>query len=314
MIISASRRTDIPAFYATWFMKRLRAGYCLVPNPFNRNQVSRVSLKPQDVDVIVFWTRDPVPMMPHLKELDQRGYRYYFLYTVVNYPRPIDPKSPSLAFSLKAFRRLAEYVGPEKVIWRYDPILFSSLTGPKFHEETFRYIAKTLRGSVKRSVISTVNLYRKTRRRLKHLYRDGVELAGCNGEPLSDLMKTLACTARECDMTIYSCAETPDLKGYGIPPGKCVDNMYVKDTFGIDVTHRKDPSQREACGCVVSKDIGMYDSCLYGCVYCYATSSFELAKMNHERHDPDSPSLIGFYEFEANRMVKNKGGILQDSV
>ena len=263
MIISASRRTDIPAFYAEWFMNRIRAGYCAVPNPFNRNQVSHVSLKPEDVDVIVFWTRNARPLLPHLAELDERGYRYYFQYTVMDNPRVIDPKSPPLEASLKTFRELADRIGPEKVIWRYDPIVFSNMTGPEFHQATYRRIAQALRGYTYRSVISIVDVYRKAQKRLRELAKQGVELLNCEGEAFDDLMHALVHTANENGLEIVSCAEEIDLLPYGVRPGKCVDDEYIAKTFEINVTSKKDPSQREACGCVVSKDIGMYDSCLY---------------------------------------------------
>ena len=296
MIISASRRTDIPAFYAEWLMNRIRAGYCAVPNPFNRNQVAHVSLKPEDVDVIVFWTRNARPLLPHLAELDERGYRYYFQYTVMDNPRAIDPKSPPLESSLTTFRALANRIGPDRVIWRYDPIVFSNITGPEFHQMTYQHIAQSLRGYTCRSVISIVDVYRKAQKRLRELAERSVELLDCEGEAFDDLMHALVHTANENSMEIVSCAEDMDLRSYGVRPGKCVDDEYIAETFAINVTSKKDPSQREACGCVVSKDIGMYDSCLYGCQYCYAVSSFERAKANYAEHDPKSPSLLGWYD------------------
>ena len=149
MIISASRRTDIPAFYAPWFMNRMRAGYCTVPNPFNRSQVSRISLRPEDVDVIVFWTRNPRPLLPALDELDDRGYRYYFQYTLLDNPRTLDPKSPPVDAAIATFQTLAERIGPARVIWRYDPSVLSSATGADFHLERYARIAAALRQGVK---------------------------------------------------------------------------------------------------------------------------------------------------------------------
>jgi hypothetical protein len=292
MIISASRRTDIPAFYTPWLMNRLRAGFCLVPNPVNPRQVSHVSLKPQDVDVIVFWTRNAAPLLPFLQELDDLGYRYYFLYTVMNNPRSIDPKSPALRASLETFGALVRHVGPRRVIWRYDPLVFTTVTGPEFHEKSYGQIARALGGLTKRSIISTVSLYRKAKKRLKRLEQEGIRLLDCRGEVLAHTMRNLVQIAREQDITITSCAETRDLEPYGIRRGKCVDDGYIQNVFGVEVTHRKDPSQRKACRCVVSKDIGMYDTCLYGCLYCYATVSLEKAKKNFARHTPDAPVLV----------------------
>lgn len=302
MIISASRRTDIPAFYADWLMKRLRAGYCLVPNPLNPKQVSFVSLKPKDVDVIVFWTRNAAPLLPYLDELDDLGYRYYFLYTVMSNPRSIEPWSPALEASLETLSSLVAHVGPKRVIWRYDPMLFTTMTGPKFHAGTYGQIARALQGVTGRSIISTVDLYRKVKKRLRALSAVGVEVIDITDykeDEIADLMQALAHTARGHAMTIQSCAQMQDLEPYGIRRGKCVDDVYIQDVFGIEVTHKKDPSQRKACGCVVSKDIGMYDTCLYGCVYCYATRSLEIAKKNFQRHNPDAPMLIGAHDFKS---------------
>lgn len=296
MIISASRRTDIPAFYAEWFMNRIEAGYCTVPNPFNRNHVSRVSLAPQDVDVIVFWTRNPRPLLAQLAELDSRGYRYYFLYTLLDYPRLIDPKSPPPAASLNTFRELVGHIGPERVVWRYDPIVFSDKTDPQFHQRTYRQIATELCGYTFRSVISIVTFYRKMEKRLRALGKEGIELTTVEGEALHDLMRALARTAHENNMEILSCAQNLNLSPSGIRPGKCIDDALISDVFGITVPSKKDPSQRSACGCVTSRDIGVYDSCLFGCKYCYATTSFDRARASHEEHDPSSPSLIGWYE------------------
>ena len=279
-------------------MNRIRAGYCTVPNPFNRKQVSYVSLDPKDVDVVVFWTRNPRPILVHLRELDERGFRYYFQYTVMDNPRILDPKTPSLQNAIATFQSLADAIGPEKVMWRYDPIVFSSITTPAFHEATYRRIAEALHGYTFRSVISIVDLYRKTKKHLRNLESDGFKLTPCYGDIFADLMRSMARCARENGMTVVTCAEEKNLSLYGIEPGKCVDDEYIERTFGISVINKKDPSQRKACGCVVSKDIGMCHTCLFGCRYCYATSSLERAQANHSKHDPNSPSLIGWYEAE----------------
>ena len=289
MIISASRRTDIPAFYTPWFMSRLRLGWCSVPNPFNPLQVSEVSLRPEDVDVFVFWTRSALPLFPHLKELEQSGYRFYFLVTLMDNPREMDARCPSLTTAVRTFRTLADRIGPEKVIWRYDPIVLSPLTDPDFHKRVFGQIAGRLQGYTQRCIVSMMHPYRKVKRRLTE---EGIALTPWEEKDLDDLMPSLAKEAGERGMKISSCASPLDLERYGIHRGKCVDDAYIRRVFGIEVTHRKDPSQREACGCVVSKDIGMYDTCLFGCLYCYATTSFERARENHRRHDSAGPSLI----------------------
>ncbi len=299
MIISASRRTDIPAFYARWFINRVRAGYCEVPNPFNANQVSRISLQPQDVDVFVFWTRNPKPLFPYLDELDLRGYRYYFQFTLLGYPRPLDGKSPSLKAAIAIFRELAERIGPERVVWRYDPIVFSNITGVDWHLEQYARIAEALRGATRRSVISLMTPYAKLKTRLSALARQGIHVTPFDGRhtpQFARLMRSLAKTAAANGMTIQSCASEHDLRPYGIRPGKCVDDDYIREVFGVEVGHKKDPSQRAACGCVVSRDIGMYDTCLFGCAYCYATRSFARSRRRFAAHAPWSPTLIPLEE------------------
>lgn len=301
MIISASRRTDIPAFYAHWFINRIRAGFCEVPNPFNRWQIARISLLPEDVDVIVFWTRNPRPLFPYLDELDARGYRYYFQYTLLGYPLQIDAHCPPLEAALSTFGELAQRVGRQRVIWRYDPIVLSEVTPPAYHRAAYARLAGALAGATSRSVISLMDDYPKIRWRMQALARQGARLLPIlpgdadpeGGLPgwLGELLGDLAMIARSHQMEIVSCAEQYDLLPYGIRPGKCVDDEYIERVFGLDTAHAKDPGQRKACGCVVSKDIGMYDTCLFGCRYCYATSSFERARENYRHHDPDAPAL-----------------------
>lgn len=299
MIISASRRTDIPAFYSEWFLNRIRAGYCTVPNPFNRNQISWVSLLPNDVDIIVFWTRNPKPLIPLLDELDNLGYRYYFQYTLMSNPRSIDTKTPAFQTAINTFIELSEKIGAEKIVWRYDPIVFSSITPAEFHQQTYNALASMLKGFTYRSVISIVDDYKKIKRRMATLDQKGVEYHPSFSIPkeiLNNLIENFAQEAKLNNMELHSCAEEIDLTSLGVLPGKCIDDEYIRDTFGIDATQKKDPSQRKVCGCVVSKDIGSYDTCLFGCQYCYATQSFERAGINYKRHNPNSPSLLGWFD------------------
>lgn len=298
-IISASRRTDIPALYTEWFINRVRAGYCLVPNPYNRKQISRISLVPKDIAVMVFWTRNPRPLLPYLNELDDRGIRYYFQFTVMNNPREIDPHTPSLHASLETFRRLVDHVGPRRVVWRYDPIVFTETTNREFHLDAFAGIADQLENLTHRCVISIVDAYRKTKSRMVSLSKTpGFKVEGYQPslhEAMLQQMQGIA-TARGMDLT--SCAEELNLSHLGINPGKCIDDAYIRKVFDINVTHKKDKGQREACGCVESRDIGIYNTCILGCQYCYATSSFDRALHNYKKHDKEVPSLINSIEGE----------------
>lgn len=294
MIISASRRTDIPAFYAEWFIHRIRAGFCYVPNPFNPRQVRVVSLRPEDVAVIVFWTRHPRPLLPYLDELARLGYRYYFHYTVLGYPRVLERGAPPLAVAIPTFQQLSRRIGAARVIWRYDPILFGPLCDPDFHRRNFARIAAALEGYTGRCVFSRCTGYRKATRRLEALAAQGISLAIPDAaDPcFLELVSDLAAIAHAHGMELVSCAEEADLQPYGVRPGKCIDDGLIRQVFGIRVSAQKDAGQRAACRCVVSQDIGMYDTCTMGCLYCYATSSVARARYNRRRHDPRAPSLL----------------------
>ena len=176
MILSVSRRTDIPAFYVPWFLHRIHAGFCLVPNPFRPAQVARVSLDPPDVDAFVFWSKNPDPLLPHLAELEARGYRFYFQFTLTGYDQRLEPNVPPLAERLATFRALARQTAPWRIVWRYDPIVLSSWTPPAWHRETFRRLAEALAGSTTRVVVSLLDVYRKARRRLAPLAQAGNDI------------------------------------------------------------------------------------------------------------------------------------------
>jgi hypothetical protein len=194
------------------------------------------------------------------------------------------------------FKELSDRLGPCRVIWRYDPLIFTSLTTADFHGENYARLAESLRSYTRRSVISVVDMYRKAQRRLKSLDDGPAAVESPSLEDIAPLLRELASLATSNGMVIVSCAEEADLTPFGIRPGKCVDDDVIREAFGLDVTGKKDSTQRPACGCVTSRDIGMYDSCLFGCQYCYATQSFERARLNFDQHDPTSPSLVGRHE------------------
>lgn len=293
LIISASRRTDIPALYAEWFIRRVRAGHCMVANPYNRRQVSRISLLPEDVAVVVFWSRNPRPLLPYLAELDERGMRYYFHYTLMDNPREVDAHGPSLRVSLHTFRQLVEHVGPQRVIWRYDPILLSETTSPDFHLRRFAAIAAQLEDLTRRCVISLVDDYRKTRSRMAELSTTpGFSIDSYQPRRHEPMLREMLAIASARGIEVSSCAEQQGFAHLGIRPGRCIDADYIRHTFDIAVTHAKDRSQRMACGCVASRDIGAYDSCILGCRYCYATSSWARALANYRCHDVEAPALL----------------------
>jgi len=297
VIISASRRTDIPAFYSTWLMNRIQAGFCLVPNPFNPKQISRVSLAPNDVDAFVFWSKNPQPMLGHLAELADRGFTYYFQFTLNDYPSPLEPNVPPIEQRLETFHRLAESLGPKRVVWRYDPILITPNTPYDFHMETFERLAQSLQGSTQRVVVSVVDAYRKTSRRMATLADQGFafESDAAPSPKMRMLMSHIGRVAKACGMESFTCAETVGFTQEGVPPGRCIDSALLA-SLGRTVPSAKATGQRPACLCVASRDIGIGDTCLHGCPYCYATRDNDPAQERHQRHDPASPMLFGNVE------------------
>jgi hypothetical protein len=293
MIISASRRTDIPAWYSRWFLNRLRAGYCLVANPFNPSQVARVSMRQEDVDAIVFWTRNPVPLLPALDLLDGEGYRYMFLYTITGYGPPLEPYAPPPAQATDTFLQLAGRLGAARVVWRYDPIVLGPELTPEHHVSRFEGLARRLAGATETVKISLVDLYHKTRRRLGRLPGGDHYLGDPETSPqLPHLISALHGISAANGMRLETCAEEQDFTTLGAAPGRCIDGLLLSRLFGGSFPITKDKGQRRHCLCAPSKDIGMTDSCLHGCVYCYATRSHQSAVRNHARHDPEAESLL----------------------
>ncbi|EBN4581349.1 DUF1848 domain-containing protein [Salmonella enterica] len=293
MIISASRRTDIPAFYTPWFLNRIRAGFLLTRNPFNYHQVKRVSLNPADVDAIVFWTRNPRMLIHHLPELDSYGYDYYFQYTITGYPAIIEPSAPRPHRAIECFKILSDMIGAERVIWRYDPVLVSNLVDINEHKRLFSKIASLIWGKTKKVVISFADFYKKTERNLSVVpafkYYDIID----NPVALHDLVTWMSYVAGENGMEIECCSEKINLNAFGVKHGKCIDGGLIQKLSGTQMNPSRDPGQREACGCMRSIDIGAYNTCLHGCAYCYATFNGESVHKNKQNHHPESPLLIG---------------------
>lgn len=277
MVISASRRCDIPAFGAEWFSQQLSRGEAEVASPWRAGRTRRVSLRRDDVDAFVFWTRDPRPFRRCLTALDAGGYPYVFLITLTGYPRVLEPLVPSAAEALRFFEELAGRIGRRRIAWRYDPLIFTPATGPAFHERNFAHLADRLAPFVSRAIVSFFDPYPKALRRLRQA---GVDPAAVPGSPRqrAELLAFMAGVAGRLGLEIQTCAE-PDPAGGppagACPPpavaaGKCIDTELLNDLFGLQLTYRKDPAQRPLCRCQLSVDIGSYGSCRHGCLYCYA--------------------------------------------
>lgn len=332
VIISASRSTDIPAFYAKWFVERLRRGYVAWYNPFNRRQKIYVSFK--KTKAVVFWTKNAEPMLPYLHELDERGIHYYFQFTVNDYEREgFEPNVPPLERRITTFRWLAGMLGKERVVWRFDPIMFTSLTPPDVMLDRVRSIGERLKGCTEKLVFSfvDVNVYKKVQNNLireTNLFtKDNIVCAEPNNVQVKQFTEGLARLRdhwRDHDgwnVTLATCAEAANLAEYGVEHNRCIDGELMKRVFADDkdlvfyLNHgrlpdkdnwlgtfdaspelspekMKDNGQRELCGCMVSKDIGMYNTCGHLCVYCYANTSRKCVMDNLLRHKDNSESIL----------------------
>ncbi len=311
LIVSASRATDIPAFHSDWFFRRLAEGYCVWFNPFSGRK-SYISL--QRTKAVVFWSKNPAPMLPRVEELDQHGLCYYFQFTLNDYEKEcFEPNVPPLEKRLETFRRLAEKLGPERMVWRFDPIILSESITCDEMLTRFQRLGNVLAGYTKKIVISFIYIdrYTKVRNNLR-------SLAPTCREPHETEMlylgEKMAGAAQKWGMKVYSCCTDVDLAPVGIEKSRCVDpdillricrdeELYhflagdapVQNLFGeptLNYKALKDKGQRKPCGCVWSKDIGQYNTCPHFCVYCYANNSRKCVERNEAHFAVDSESIL----------------------
>lgn len=263
MIISASRRTDIPAYYSEWFFNRLSQGYALVRNPFNSRQISRVDMTLENIDGIVFWSKNPVPMLDKLDKLD--GLAYYFQFTLNPYFKDIEPHLPEKSCLLEAFKELSLKVGRAGVVWRYDPIILNAYYTPEFHYKAFKELTLRLASYTEKCTISFLDDYVKIRSRLQKagIYFPGTALK-------EEMVCNFAELARQAGIYIDTCAEEGNFAKYGVERAACVDIKRLERMGASGIRVKKDQSQRPLCGCYKSVDIGAYNTCRGGCIYCYA--------------------------------------------
>lgn len=287
MILSVSRRTDIPNYYSEWFYNRIKEGFLYVRNPMNPHQVSKIDLSPDIVDCIVFWTKNPANMMPKLDQL--QDYQYYFQFTLTGYGNDIEPHLPDKRKVLiKTFRNLSEKLGSERVIWRYDPILLNEKYDPEYHIKAFKEIADNLNGYTHKVIISFVDLYEKTK-----VNTAGLHIKELTNSEITELAGEMAEIARQNHLTIETCAELADLRGVGISHGSCIEKNLIEHLIGYKMKMNKDKNQREECGCFESVEVGTYNTCKNGCKYCYANFTEEQVEVSAKSYDINSPLLCG---------------------
>jgi hypothetical protein len=272
-------------------MNRVYEGYAIYPNPVYPQKKYFIDLTPESVAGFVFWTRNPGPLMKHLSELDERGFAYYFQYTIVNYPKEIDPRSPLLEDAVSAFCELSSVIGKARVIWRYDPIVIGiEPMDINWHKYNFSQILEKVNGYTEKVIVSIVDPYQKTTRRL------GGEKTSKQYDPdaCADLLQWMAARASTVGVQVQTCAEST-LCIPGIKPGPCVDADLMERISGVKTSKAKH-RQRPGCLCDKSIDIGVNNTCGFGCSYCYATVNHDKALENMRHHKYKWACLTGDFE------------------
>lgn len=302
MIVSVSRRTDIPAFYSDWFFNRLKEGFVYVINPMNLKQISKVELTPDKVDCFIFWTKDATNMIDRLDEL--KDYNYYFQYTITSYGKDVEKGILDKKKIIESFKKLSDNIGKEKVILRYDPILLSKKYSIDYHCKAFDKLCSQLKGYTDKCIISFIDLYKKTERNTKVL-----DLIPMGLDQIEEISQKLSSIASKYDISIETCSEGYDLTKFGINKGKCIDDSLVSKVIGYEVNVKKDDTQRDVCGCVKSVDIGQYNTCRHHCLYCYANFNYNQVEENYKLHNKSNPLLIGEVRTDAKITIRDMKSI-----
>ena len=287
MIVSASRRTDVPRFFMDWFVNRLEAGYVLVRNPVRRDLVSRVPLDADSVDCIAFWTKDPRPLLALRSRLERAVPCPYFVQFTLNaYGADVEAGLPRKARLVEVFQELAHVLGPERVVWRYSPILLGGSYDVEHHLRYFETFARTLEGSTRRCRLSFLDVYRKIAPRMEALGLSGVPDAEKRA-----LAQRLAEIAAGFGIEVGGCGD-PALDEAGLAGEGCIDAAHVEQVAGVVAARGRGSRRQGACRCAPSVDVGSYDTCANGCVYCYANPGANGgAPWRLSRYDPEAPML-----------------------
>ncbi|MDE5964654.1 MAG: DUF1848 domain-containing protein [Eubacterium sp.] len=287
MILQTGMRTDIPAFYSTWFINRIKAGYVLVRNPYNPSSVTRYEINPDVVDLIAFCTKNPAPMFEHMDML--KPYGQYWFVTITPYGKEIEPNVPDKKQVLADFKTLSKIVGVDSVGWRYDPIFINDKYSIDFHIETFEQMARELSGYTKTCIISFIDLYKK-------VIINFPQARMVTKEERLKIGKAFAEIGRQYDITIKACAEGDELVPYGVDCNGCLTRKVYETALHTKLDMPRIKGQRNECACFFGNDIGAYDTCRHFCKYCYANTDLKAVLNNSELHNPDSPFLIGNHQ------------------
>jgi hypothetical protein len=304
MILSVSRRTDIPSYYSEWFFNRVKEGFVYIKNPIKTEQISKININPDIIDGIVFWSKNPKPMINRLDEI--KKYKYYFQFTITSYDNDIEKNLPPKDEIIQTFIELSDIIGPERIIWRYDPILLNYKYDFGYHIIEFEKIANLLKGKTNKVTISFIDEYTKIKSKIKDL-----KLFILTKEIIRKFCISLAKIAQNNNLIIDTCAEIMDLEDIGISHACCIDGELFKQ-LGCNLDAKKDKNQRSECRCIESIDIGIYNTCMNGCCYCYANYyNLETLISNYKNHDPKSPIIYGSVDINKDKITERKIKSLQ---
>ena len=299
-IISVSRRTDIPAFYGDWFMSRLKEGFAGVVNPFSGKKYI-VSLKPRDVVCFVFWSKNFSPFIKNLKVIDGLGYKFYFNYTVTALPSILENNVEKQS-AIKALKQLSRTYSSRHINWRFDPIIISNVHGRDFYIRAFEELASEFAGFVERCYFSFVTEYNKVKRNFGELQRStNVKITDCSEDFKLDLANELAAIAERFGIRMFSCCGDY-LVNNSIKKAHCIDGSIIESLFFPEGLKYSEKPTRKECGCTESIDIGTYDTCPHGCVYCYANANKHEAYKAFKNHDKDS-AFLGYSKTDSDRWL-----------
>lgn len=295
MILNTGSRTDIPAFYAEWFVRRLREGFVMARSPYDPQRVTRYRLDPAVVDLIVFCTKNPAPLLAPREVLSP--FRQFWGVTITPYGTDVEPQTPPVEAAIESLRALSRVVGSRAVHWRYDPVFITGKYTLDFHKRAFRCMAEKLAGATENCVVSFVDLYKKTQRNFPALREVSAEERLALGE-------MFAAVGRACGIRVRTCLEGDDLAPFGIDTQGCMTQAVLEEAVGCRFRLPRLGAARKGCDCLLGNDIGAYNTCAHFCRYCYANASAAAVRKNRARHDPDSPLLVGHVE---------PGDIVQDA-
>lgn len=285
MIINTGGRTDTVQYYSEWLLRRFAEGYVLTRNPLFPHKVTRYELTPELVDCVVFCSKNYRPILPRLREITDR-YASYFYYTITAYGRDIEPGVPSVEESMETLIELSRQVGRQRVAWRYDPLLLTRDYTLERLLAAFERMARVLAPHIDRCIFSFIEIYKKVELNLP-------QLIVWSPEQMEEAARGLGEIAQRYGIYLQTCGTNGDFRRYGIHPSGCITLDILGRANGLVFKQLRHKGMRQGCHCIESRDIGAYDSCPNGCLYCYANRTPQKARANFRLHDPASPLLIG---------------------